>query len=359
MAFQPKWASAPGNTIKEVLENKNISEKAFAEQIGQSHAFVAELLRGQEPISGKLASQLSGCLGASTDFWIHREDQYRQDLARIEAGAWLDQLPVIDMIKFGWIKKSKDLITGCLEYFGVDSVNKWNETYCGLNMQGSFRTSQKISSKFGSVATWIRQGEIEASKNECQPWNANKFVESLSEIRQLTRIKDPAIFIPKLRTLCAASGVSLAIVKTPSGCSASGMTKFLTKDNALLMLSCRFLSDDQFWFTFFHEAGHLILHGQNEVFLEGKELDNANVEQRENEANSFSSEMLIPHNYHTQLRKLKGKWNISRFASDLGISTGIVVGQMQYYRFIEMNQLNGYKRRFNWDQIDMANLHND
>ncbi|GGC16238.1 ImmA/IrrE family metallo-endopeptidase [Dyadobacter sediminis] len=359
MAFQPKWASAPGTTIKEVLADKNISENAFAERIGQPRTFVSRLLRGHEPITGKLAQQLSGCLGASSDFWIHREDQYREDLARIEAGAWLAQLPIKDMIKFGWIDKSKDLLNGCLEYFGVDSVGKWNETYDRLNVQGSFRTSYKISSKFGSVSTWIRQGELEAGKIDCLPWNSDKFVESLPAIRELTRIKDPRIFIPKLRTLCAASGVALAIVKTPSGCTASGMTKFLTKEKALLMLSFRFLSDDQFWFTFFHEAGHLILHGQNEVYLEDKELNNANVEQREIEANSFSSEMLIPHRYHTQLRKLKGKWNISRFASNLGVSTGIVVGQMQYYRFVEMNQLNGYKRRFNWDQVDSVIFHNN
>lgn len=352
MTFQPKWASAPGITIKEVLAIRNISEKAFAEHIGQSQAFVSGLLRGQEPITGKLASQLSGYLGASTDFWLDREVQYREDLARIEACAWLDQFPVNDMIKFGWIKKNKNIITECLNYFGVDSIARWRHQYGDIRLQGAFRTSSKISSKFGSVICWIRRGELEASKIECKPWNPNRFMESFADMKELTRIKDPSIFVPKLRSLCAESGVALAIVKTPSGCSASGMTKFLTKDKALLMLSFRYLSDDQFWFTFFHEAGHIILHGQNEVFLEVKEGTNIDIERKENEANSFSSEILIPHHYHQQLRKLRGKWNISRFASDLGISTGIVVGQMQYYKFVEMNQLNGYKRRYNWEQID-------
>src|SRR5690606_39252197 len=132
-----------------------------------------------------------------------------------------------------------------------------------------FRTSQSFTPQLGAVAAWIKQCETEADYIDCSPWNKAIFLDSLSEIKKLTLEPDANIFLQELQRICANCGVAVVIARTPSGCQASGATKFISEDKALLMLSFRYLSDDHFWFTFFHEAGHLILHGEDAVFIEG------------------------------------------------------------------------------------------
>ena len=83
----------------------------------------------------------------------------------------------------------------------------------------------------------------------------------------------------------------MVIVPAPSGCKVSGATLFPQQDKALLLLSFRYLSDDHFWFSFFHEVGHLLLHGIEKIFLEGVDEINQNDEE---EANKFAAELLIP-----------------------------------------------------------------
>ena len=61
-------------------------------------------------------------------------------------------------------------------------------------------------------------------------------------------------------------------------------------EKAVMQLSLRYKSNDQLWFTFFHEAGHIIKHGRKEIFIEGTNPDG----EKEEEANVFARDKLIP-----------------------------------------------------------------
>jgi Zn-dependent peptidase ImmA (M78 family) len=165
----------------------------------------------------------------------------------------------------------------------------------------------------------------------------------------LTKAKDPAYFIPRLRAICAEAGVAVAFVRAPSGCRASGATRFLTGAKAMIVLSFRYMSDDQFWFTFFHEAGHLLLHSDKSTFVDGESADQTD---KELEANTFSASMLIPQSRQDALMDLRSRpLEVIRFALSIGVSPGIVVGQMQHLGLISSRQLNRLKRRYTWEQI--------
>jgi len=355
--FQPDWASAPGDTIADILEERNLLPTEFARRLGHTLPQARDLLEGRQPISNDLARKLEQVLGASEAFWINREAQYRQDLARVRdekaskaRGDWLRELPLKDMIGFGWIRpestslKAKE--AACLEFFNVPDVSAWHDTYKGAFEMAAFRMSASFKSNPGAVAAWLRQGEIEASSIVCGPWDAEKFKDTLGKIRPLTWKKSPSLFIPKLRELCAACGVAVVIVRAPTGCRASGATRFLSPTKALLLLSFRYLSDDHFWFTLFHEAGHLILHGKDTLFLEG--VDMVTTKQEE-EANSFAADTLVPPEDKPALLSLPRDGRaVLKFAHRVGISPGIVVGQLQHLGRLQPNQLNSLKRRFRW-----------
>lgn len=354
--FLPNWASPPGETMVDLLEEKNLSLVEFAAQIGYTVGRTNDLLHGNSPITDEMAQRLADVLGASATFWMNRESQYRDDISRLESEAsspmnedWLKELPVKDMITFGWLKPSNhtaEKLSECLRFFGVPNVAAWQETYHNILETAAFRTSSSFDSQSGAVAAWLRQGAIESALIDCKTWNRSNFEKTLQDIRALTRKRDPHLFIPELQQLCAKCGVAVVIARSPSGCRASGATQFTSPSKALLLLSFRYLSDDHFWFTFFHEAGHLILHGKDGLFLEGVKLCS---DKEEREANEFAARTLIPEHFLSELENLPldGR-QVIRFARKVGVSPGIVVGQLQYFGLITPRQLNNLKTRFNW-----------
>lgn len=351
--FQPDWFSAPGDTIADVLEERNLSTREFAQRIECTPEYAEGLLRGHERITSKTARQLEVTLGASATFWMNRESHYREDMARLQRetyARWIGEIPVRDMVKLGWVESVRglaDKVTACLSFFGVPDIGAWREKYSGvLEIEAAFRTSPSFDSKPGAVAAWLRQGELEGASIDCKPWNAERFKHVLSKIRYLTREKDPYVFIPELRKLCAECGVAVVILRAPEGCRASGATRFLSPNKALLLLSFRYLSDDHFWFTFFHEAGHLLLHSQNSLFLEG--VDRISTTEEE-ESNVFAARILIPDQFQEKMLSLPvdGR-KVMRFARHVGVSPGIVVGQLQHRGIFTQRQLNNLKTRFTW-----------
>src|SRR5262249_30908936 len=155
----------------------------------------------------------------------------------------------------------------------------------------------------GAVAAWLRQGEVLASEINCDRWNPKEFRKQLDAIRSLTRESDPKTFMPILTNLCASCGVALIRLRAPKGCKASGAAKFLPTGNPMILLSGRYRRDDHFWFTFYHEAGHLMLHRERLFFIDNPPDDDV-TSQEESEANEFAEKLLIPAEYHDEFLKL-------------------------------------------------------
>ena len=109
--FQPNWISPPGETIADILEERDLSLVQFAQRMECKPEFANQLLTGREAITVAIARRLESILGGSASFWITRESQYRADAVRLNresqpsaAEEWLEEIPLRDMISFGWIK---------------------------------------------------------------------------------------------------------------------------------------------------------------------------------------------------------------------------------------------------------------
>jgi addiction module HigA family antidote len=349
--FRPDWASAPGDTIADILQDRKLSVAAFAQRIEETPERATDLLQGRASITLAMARRLQRVLGASVEFWMSRDYQYRQDVSRIHEAEheWISQLPIGDMIKFGWLAREPhptEEVSTYLRFFGVSSVQAWEERYGDLQRLVALKTSPSFESRPAAVAAWLRKGEIDCESINCRQWDASRFRASLSTVRTLTRKKNPEQFVPELQACCAESGVAVAVVRAPIGCRASGATWFNSDEKAFLLLSVRHLTDDHFWFAFFHEAGHLLLHGKSRRFIEGTD---APLSSEEREANEFAASVLVPAEFQSSLRSLPvDAKRIIKLASQLGVSPGIIVGQMQHLGRLKHRQLNSLKRRFEW-----------
>jgi HTH-type transcriptional regulator / antitoxin HigA len=352
-SFSPHWISPPGETVADLMVSLGITTDELATHIGGTTKHAQKLLRGDQPINRTIAEGLASAVGSTASFWLRREHEYREELSRVleDADEWLSELPVKEMVKFGWlpsVESKLDRITACLDFFDIPEPRAWHTRYDGLLEKIAYKTSQSFDSAPSAVAAWIRRAELEADEIDCGQWDKKAFSESLAAIRKLTRKKNPGEFIVELQSICAKSGVAVVVVRAPTGCRASGATKFLQSNKALILLSARYLSEDHFWFAFFHEAAHVLLHGNKAFFLEGTgELSS----KYEEEANLYAEALLIPKELQeTFLRLNARKFEIIRFARQIGISAGLVVGQLQHKGLIGHHQMNSLKRKFRWSE---------
>ena len=359
--FQPDWTSAPANTIVDILRERNISYSRFSSLMRLSIEDTNDILQGRSTISLSIARKLTRTLGASIEFWMTRDFQYRHDSKQLRAEEveWLRKLPLSDMINFGWLRTpppSKELKES-LRFFEVANVPAWKRKYAAPLQMAAFRSSPTFEAHLESTAAWLRQGEIEAANIHCAPWNPELFQQQLCRIRPLTRQKNPNHFIPLLQRSCSPSGVAVVIVRAPRGCRASGAVRFITDKKAILQLSFRYLTDDQFWFTFFHESGHLVKHGEQLLrpsvlndhrpwILEGSDVP---VSDEEQDANDFAAQTLLPTAFQDDLFEVPlHRRAIIKLAQRANVSPGIIVGQLQHHGRIGYDKFNGLKRRFTW-----------
>ncbi len=360
--FFPDYASPPGESLEDVLEERGMSQAELSERTGLARKTVNEIIKGKAPITADSALHLERVLGLPAHFWNRRERIYREHLARLqerdrmkEWTDWLASIPCREMQKRGWIEKKQndvDQLQAVLRFFGVASPREWQNIWMEpANVV--FRRSLKFESEPGHLAAWLRYGEMRALSSDCDSFDERRFRASLQDARGLTR-ELPEAFMPVLKEKCAAAGVVVALVPQLPKARVSGVTRWLRKDLALIQLSLRYKTNDHFWFTFFHEAAHILLHGKRDIFMEGGEDDSQN--DKEEEANRWAADFLVPRNRYDRFVKAGSftRETVVALADELGIAPGILVGRLQLDGHLPYNRMNQLKKRFTWVAMDSA-----
>lgn len=351
--------SPPGDTLLDMLEEREMSQSELAERTGRPKKTISEIINGKTAITSDTALQLERVLGVPARFWNERERNYQDSLARQREAqrleqnlAWLKKFPVKEMVKLGWIESSKHKVTQLkilLNFFAVASPEQWN-SYWG-SRPVAYRKSVAFVSDGAAITAWLCKGELSAEQVRCKPYNASKFKKALVEIRNLTT-QPQGIFQPKMVSLCAEAGVAVVFTPELPKTRVSGVTRWLSAHKALIQISFRYKSNDHLWFTFFHEAGHVFQEKKDEMFLEGQvEYDPEHPLERE--ANEFAGNFLIP---PESLARFLGEFKVNhsasiaikKFADEVGIAPGIVVGRLQYDKDLPQNYCNDLKEKCDW-----------
>ena len=361
--FKPDWASPPGETIAEFIEERNWKQKELAARLDISDKHLNQLIKGKVALTPDMARRLALVLGPTEDFWIKMEAIYREQLRNLESQkiyeqyiGWLDKFPLNDLKKADILtdlRTSKSLkpvfVRQLLRFFAVSSPEQWESQY--VQLQGNFRRANNDNSNIGAITAWLRQGEILAERlggeltgrNQTVRFSKSKFEKQLQAIRQLTT-QNLSEISEQLKERFLSAGVMLAFVPSIPKAHVSGVARWLSPGRPLIQLSLYGKFNDKFWFTLYHKSAHLLLHSddKNIIFLDNANQSEGETE-HEREANSWAENILIPQRYTPELFHLQTVYDVEKFASKIDIHPGIVVGRLQKENVISFDKMNGLK----------------
>jgi HTH-type transcriptional regulator/antitoxin HigA len=352
--WQRDWTVAPGEILLEALEDRRLSQSELARRMGRPIKTINEIVNGKAAITPDTAIQLELALGITASFWNNAEAKYREYLAReraredLEAHAsWADAFPLKDLVKQKLIERGPtkgETVASLLAYFRVSSPSAWENHW--LAPEASYRASPAFASSPHAVAAWLRWGEILAEEVEVQAFDARRLREVLYEVRGLTRREPFMQTIARVRELCASAGVVLLLTPEFSGTRLSGAARWLSPDKAIIQLSLRHKSNDHFWFSFFHEAGHL-LGRKREDFVDAADMSPDTSDKAEHYADRVAQDILLPPREYAAFIAAQNftAGAVRDFAKQQNVASGIVVGRLQREGHVDRSHLSDLKKR--------------
>jgi len=355
ISYCPDHASPPGDTLAEALEEAGMSQVELARRTHLSAKHVNRLIKGHVPLSPDVATRLESVLGVPAQFWNAREANYRSRLACLtgatpEEQAWLDQLPWRELRKRGYLADTDSmarLVREVKQFFGVATVTAYSNLW--IQPDVVFRLAKAHDKDPHALAAWVRITELRASAVECSPYSETAFRSVLDKIRSWTASPPSDIGVQLVRVLSNA-GVAIVFEPEIQGARVSGAAYWMN-DKPVIALSLRYRKDDQFWFSLFHEAGHILLHPRKQRFVDGsigrepasEDVSDDSNAKLEREADRFAATILIPEHYDARLKTIVSLTEAEHFAKELGIAPGIVVGRLQFEGILDWSVGNRHK----------------
>ncbi|MDA3872212.1 MAG: HigA family addiction module antitoxin [Candidatus Marinimicrobia bacterium] len=346
--FYSNLAIPPGETLLELLEYNNFTQVDLAKRMDISKKHINEIIKGKATISYETSIKLETIFGLKSNFWNNLERKYREILANKKQNDKIKKertiakkTPYYELAKLGYVEKLKGnyskKVINLRRFFGVSSL-KLLETVFQSAYELRIQKNKKPNPL--SLASFLRIGEIEAKKNNTNYFDINILKEKIPSFRKLTLIDNPEIFIPKLIDLTSSVGSALVITPHLKNTYINGAINWINPHKVILMLTKRGVYTDIFWFSFFHELGHIILHGKKDIIIEY----NNKPDKKESEADAFASKTLIkPSLYKKFILTKITKERIVQFSKKISIHPAIIIGRLQHDKIIPFNKFNHLK----------------
>lgn len=353
--WAPDYSVHPGEVLEEHLEARGLSQAAFARLCGITPKHVSEIVNGKNPITSDTALIFEKVLGVSASIWSGIDADWqlfqakeKEKHAAQHCADWIKIFP-LDFLKT--LKRSVGtdavaLRNAILSFFGVGSEAAYESRWA--DRCAAYRHSPTFSSKDAALSVWLRLGEIEAEKLEMPPFSKVKLKAAILEIRPLTLLSQVE-YMPRIKNILRECGVAFIIIPGIKGAPVSGATHKAANGRFIIQASLRHKTNDHFWFTLFHEIGHLMLHG-DKIFIEGNSASPSDANQQyERQADEFSTKILLndkPLDVFPQTRE-----NILAFSSRLGIHPGIIVGMLQHRKSLAWSKFSDLRLKMTEDGL--------
>lgn len=343
----------PGYYISDLINELEMTQEEFAKRLKITPKNLSDLINAKASISENIAKNLSLMLGTSVDVWIDLQKKYEQKALEIKALQAIREeekdLAKIDYSYFeglGVVKPTNDKtqkIINLLKYFAISSFSVFKKP----DFIVQFRQTQCIDDKIVlNSNAWV-QTVINFGKDmETKPFSEKKLKGYLPQIREMT-MQNPSDFIPELLRILSECGVAFVLIPSLKNSGVYGSTKWLNKEKVILGMTDRGKNADVFWFSLFHELGHVLQRRITKTIIDFESSDS--YDEYEKEADLFARNILIPSELYDSfvVSANFSEKNILNFADSIKIHPGIVVGRLQKEGHLPYKYLNNLKQKYN------------
>ena len=289
----------PGDILKEKLKEMGMGPKEFALRTNKPEKTVIAVFNGESAITPEMAVLFERVTRIPAYFWLNHQRDYDEFKARKklqasvdQAKPWAKRFPLTELTRKGWIPSVagiREKTAQMLEFFAFSTHHAWEEYYFRQRLKVAFRISLKRMNEPYALSAWLRKGELQAEELTAPSYDSKKFKAALPAIKMILSESQPDFF-EKLQQIGLDAGVKVVHTPRLNNIAVSGCTRWLN-DTPLIQLSGPIRQGRTFAFTFFHEAGHILLHGKKDIFLEHVEYSDKDMA-KEGEADAFAEKWL-------------------------------------------------------------------
>ena len=356
--FNSDLAIHAGEFLEETLEEIAMTQAELANRLGRPLQAINEIIKGKKSITSTTALELEDVLGIPSHIWIGLENEYQIVLAKQEELRLMEEettlisnFPYSDLVKIGFVKSTRKAIEKVDELKRYFSVAKLAQIPQVKAYQVAFRVANQNNISSEAIATWIQASRLRAKEIQTDTFNKKKLKENLLEIKSLMNLKNINDSIREIQRILNSCGIALVLLPHFKKTKVNGATFWLNNDKAVIAMTLRGSFSDIFWFSFFHEVGHILLHTKRDVFLEDGYSD-PKLQKQEGEADKFASDILLNSNDFNKFVSSNdiSKTSIIDFAKQQGVKTSIVVGRLMHEKVIKFNDysLSHLRDRYKW-----------
>ena len=328
----------PGQILAAILTKEDMSQKELSVRTGSTEKHISTIINGKKNISASFAKKLAYALPEPMSYWMKLQAEYDEKIIQLEERNDIDkeEIAIISHLKdiIVFLEKCNkaigtyneaDMVLYLRNFLRVSNLKaipeiSYNAAY-RAQVNNNVRVDQYvlyawkcICERYGSKVNVKRSLDIEALKDNMDKIKSLMFL-GINEIKN------------KLTDLLAECGIAFKIVPHFRGAPVQGFITELENERLMLCLTLRQKRADIFWFTLFHEIGHILNGDANLKFIDFDSIKN----EAEEAADHFARNSLInPEEYREFL--IEGDYSlpaINRFAESQGIRPYIVIGRLQ------------------------------
>ncbi|MCD8028027.1 MAG: helix-turn-helix domain-containing protein, partial [Erysipelotrichaceae bacterium] len=323
-------------------------QKEIARRMNMSEKHISRLINGDVILTPDVAVRLEMVLGIPAYVWNNLESVYREKLIKANAENQMDsdkeimrKLPYNEMSKLDWVpvtRKPSERVINLRKFFEVVNLELVMDKQIA---PVACRQLSKTEKSDYALLAWAQEAKLEARQIETSSINLKALKKDIPDIKKMT-IENPEDFSPKLISILSHCGIALVFLPHLDGSFLHGAT-FKDGKKIVMGLTVRRKYADQFWFSLFHELGHVLLGHINHV--------DGLTDEDEQAADDFASNSLIDNeSFENYVKNYKiNKDTIINFSKDYGIDRGILVGRLQKDGYIPYNRYNSLKKKYMMD----------
>lgn len=341
--YFPQSYPHPGETLEEKLQEMGMGPKEFGVRTSKPEKTIIAVIKGDSAITADMAIQFESVTKIPAHFWMNSQRNYDEYIAREKrmemitlAVVWARQFPISEMIKKAWLPACNSMEEKTMEllsFFSISTPEAWEDYYFNQELKVAFRISLAHTNAPYAISAWLRKGELQAAELSNTVYSSQTFKDLLPELKSLMSIQ-PVGFFRQLQAICLKAGVKVVYTPCLPKAPISGSTRWLN-DTPLIQLTGRYKRNDAFWFTFFHEAGHILLHGKKDIFLEDIEYPDR-INEKEVEADNFAIKWTLSEAEENEI-VASAPFNdkkVRLFARKFNTHPAIIIGRLQHKKLI-------------------------